>query len=872
MSAKSALYNQLITFFGSGNDSFTVQDCIEFTSLKRTLINHYLNRLCEDGLLTKTKNRPVRYSFSTPESSKKNNQVEVIELSTDISAFDEFIGARGSLADVIESCKAAVCYPDGGLPLLICGESGVGKSFLASLIHRYAQQEEVISSDAPFVVLNCADYANNPELLSATLFGYIRGAFTGADKEKKGLLDQADGGVVFLDEVHRLSPENQEKLFMLMDKGTFNRLGDNVKLYQVRVRFIFATTENVSDVLLPTLLRRIPFHLRLTDFSLRPLIEKLTLIQFFFQQEARKLKTDLRVSNALLEQLIHFSERGNIGGLKNKIKVLAASAFTRYRLTQETLYVGDESNQGSNLIIRRDTSPPVPHTINQMIQARHNYSSMLQELCLSGNIAIFRRKAEVLLLELSGGLTEQDLLEHWVWNKFSEAIKIFFNTTGINITQDINRTLFYCLLCTMHASIEKEHADILASITEESSKSSLLSNELINILGDYFTDVDMTYLPSLFNAVFSTLLSEKDIVQGVIICHGASTASSIASTANNLLSGYYFKAFDMSQNVSTQAIIDKLLDFIDSIKRDTGLIILVDMGSLQEIYKEVKLRLNGDLLVVNNVFTGMALDIGSKIQQGLSVRDIASDVANNYKIEARYYHGLLSGNKLIISCISGEGISKRLKEIFNKYINNEHIEIITMEYDDLKWKLANAAEALNGTKLIITTTDLDCGYIPQINVQKLLREKKDVLQKRFFAGILDVEPLQTMLDEIVKFYTIEGVSTRLNFLNPKIIIDEVDGVIQAYEAWFGIHFESYPRMNLFMHIALMVERLMLGSGATRRDDQTLSPSQQVFVDLQPEFFEKILTKYHINLTMTESLMIYEIMESWIKKDALTSSH
>ena len=872
MSAKDAIYHQLFTLFGSGNDAFTVQDCIEFTHLKRTLINHYLNRLCEDGLLLKTKSRPVRFSFATQQNSSieapTNSPISVIEA----SAFDEFIGARGSLAETIENCKAAVCYPAGGLPLLICGESGVGKSFLASLIHRYAQQEGVITADAPFVVLNCADYANNPELLSATLFGYTRGAFTGADKEKKGLLDQADGGFIFLDEVHRLSPENQEKLFMLMDKGTFNRLGDNGKSFHSVVRFIFATTESVSDVLLPTLLRRIPFHLRLTDFSLRPLDEKLALIQCFFQQEAIKMKTDLRVSNKLLEQLIHFSDRGNIGGLKNKIKVLAASAFTRYRLTQETLYVGDGNDQGNSLIILRNVNMALPHTIEKMIQARHKYSTMLQEFCLSGNISIFRRKAEVLLLELHGGQAEQDLLTHWAWQKFSESIIQFVHTTGISISQETNRTLYYCLLCAIYAPIERENANILSSLTEESAKAILLSNELTDILSQHFTDFDISYLHSLFNAVFATLLVENETIQGLIICHGTNTASSIASTANHLLSGYYFKSFDMSHNVSTQAIIDKLLNFIDNIKRNTGLIILVDMGSLQEIYKEVKLRLNGDLLVVNNVSTGMALDIGSKMQCHLSIRDIANQVATSYKVEARYYHGILHGDKIIISCISGEGISKRLKEIFAKYINNDHIEIVTMEYDDLKWKLSNAAEALNGTKLIVTTTDLDCGYIPQINVQKLLREKKEVLLQRFFAGILDAEPLQTMLDDIVKFYTIEGVSTRLNFLNPNIIIEEVDEVIQAYEAQFTIHFESYPRMNLFMHIALMVERLMLGAGATRRDDHTMSASQQAFVDLQPVLFEKILTKYRIHLTMTESLMIYEIMEPWLKKNELTALH
>ena len=92
------------------------------------------------------------------------------------------------------------------------------------------------------MVFNCADYANNPELLSSILFGHTRGAFTGAEKEKSGLLALADNGVLFLDEVHRLSHENQEKLFQFMDTGRFRPVGEEAEMVQANVRLLFATT------------------------------------------------------------------------------------------------------------------------------------------------------------------------------------------------------------------------------------------------------------------------------------------------------------------------------------------------------------------------------------------------------------------------------------------------------------------------------------------------------------------------------------------------------------------------------------------------------------------------------------------------------
>ena len=86
-------------------------------------------------------------------------------------------------------------------------------------MHRFAE-------DAPFVTFNCADYYNNPQLLISHVFGYVKGAFTGAEQSKAGLVEEADGGVLFLDEIHRLPPEGQEMIFYFMDTGTFNRLGD----------------------------------------------------------------------------------------------------------------------------------------------------------------------------------------------------------------------------------------------------------------------------------------------------------------------------------------------------------------------------------------------------------------------------------------------------------------------------------------------------------------------------------------------------------------------------------------------------------------------------------------------------------------------
>uniref|UniRef100_UPI0013A5FBF9 sigma 54-interacting transcriptional regulator n=1 Tax=Klebsiella pneumoniae TaxID=573 RepID=UPI0013A5FBF9 len=146
-----------------------------------------------------------------------------------------------SLHDAVEKGKAAVLYPHG-LHVLLTGPSGVGKTFFAELMHRYAC-EHAGEKRPPLVYFNCAEYANNPELLSSHLFGHRQGAFTGATENKSGLIEQADGGYLLLDEVHRLPYEGQEKLFSLLDKGEYRPLGTSGPARNIAVRLICATTE-----------------------------------------------------------------------------------------------------------------------------------------------------------------------------------------------------------------------------------------------------------------------------------------------------------------------------------------------------------------------------------------------------------------------------------------------------------------------------------------------------------------------------------------------------------------------------------------------------------------------------------------------------
>ena len=243
----------------TGQVGFDAQEIASELDILRNNVSKELNELHRQDLIVKFTGRPVRYfdkeilaealgselgqgplQFRDVEECKRLFATEDEE----VNPFARLIGADKSLKRQVEQGKAAILYPPDGLHTLIVGQTGVGKTLFAHMMFAYGKAMKRFGEDAPFITFNCADYYNNPQLLISHVFGHIKGAFTGADTAKAGLVEEADGGVLFLDEIHRLPPEGQEMIFYFMDTGTFNRLGETTRSRKAKVLIIGATTED----------------------------------------------------------------------------------------------------------------------------------------------------------------------------------------------------------------------------------------------------------------------------------------------------------------------------------------------------------------------------------------------------------------------------------------------------------------------------------------------------------------------------------------------------------------------------------------------------------------------------------------------------
>jgi len=202
--------------------------------------------------------------------------------------------------------------------ILISGESGTGKELVARAIHGQSPRK-----DQPFVVINCAGIPET--LIESELFGYKKGAFTGANTDKEGLFEAADGGTVFFDEIGELTPAIQVKLLRVIQEKTFTRIGETEE-HRVDVRFISATNVNLEEEVMAGGFREdLFFRLNVIEISMPPLRERKgdlpLLAQHFLGKYSHEQGKDIRkLSGYAMDILSQYPFPGNVRELENIIE------------------------------------------------------------------------------------------------------------------------------------------------------------------------------------------------------------------------------------------------------------------------------------------------------------------------------------------------------------------------------------------------------------------------------------------------------------------------------------------------------------------------------------------------------------------------
>ena len=206
---------------------------------------------------------------------------------------------------------------------LITGESGTGKELVARAIHANSKR-----AHRPFVTVNCA--AITETLLESELFGYARGAFTGAVSARKGLFEEADGGTFFFDEIAETTPAFQAKLLRAIQEGEIRRVGEN-RPVSVDLRVVAATNVDLVEAVAERRFRQdLYYRLNVARFVLPPLRERPEdiplLVEFFIAKYTRKMSRRARLGDGVMERLVEYGYPGNVRELENMVEQAVALA------------------------------------------------------------------------------------------------------------------------------------------------------------------------------------------------------------------------------------------------------------------------------------------------------------------------------------------------------------------------------------------------------------------------------------------------------------------------------------------------------------------------------------------------------------------
>jgi DNA-binding NtrC family response regulator len=237
----------------------------------------------------------------------------------DVSSFDNIIGKSRAMREVFELIEKVAATDS---TVLVTGDSGTGKEMAARAIHAHGRRK-----DNAFVSINCGALPEN--LLESELFGHVRGSFTGAVAEKRGMFEAANGGTVFLDEVGEMSPWTQVKLFRVLQERTVRKVGGTEEI-PVDVRIIAATNQDLKKRIAEGRFREELFYrLNVISFEMPPLRKRVEdialLVNYFLRKHCEKMNRPLkRITPEVMNALEIYPWPGNVRELENLVERIVA--------------------------------------------------------------------------------------------------------------------------------------------------------------------------------------------------------------------------------------------------------------------------------------------------------------------------------------------------------------------------------------------------------------------------------------------------------------------------------------------------------------------------------------------------------------------
>ncbi len=858
----------------------------------RNNVSKDLNELQREGVIVKFGGRPVRYfdketlgrllgvnigpgpcQFENIAACRKALLGEQVH-----NPFDRLVGAHRSLKKQVEQAKAAILYPPDGLHTLIVGQTGVGKTLFAHLMFEYGKVMHRFADDAPFVTFNCADYYNNPQLLISHVFGHVKGAFTGADTAKAGLVEEADGGVLFLDEIHRLPPEGQEMIFYFMDTGTYNRLGETTRSRHAKVLIIGATTEDPDSALTKTFVRRIPNIIKIKPLGERTLSEQFDILKMLFKEEAQRVQKPIRVGSESVKALIGSIGNGNVGQLKSNIKLLCAQAFlnsidnpnyievdfrmlpaqlrdglltlsaNRQALTELTQYLTDVlvvTPPGERLPAEDAAEEQESFNLYQVVSDK---VALLQSEGIESDLIkqVVAADVNVYVKELynkrhSVNMTTRERLLKIVdpaLVDFAEQVSLFVQKRLNSGYRDYFLYAFSLHLSAFLKRIKSQEVIPPYSGSEgvpgQSRQYLEVAEEIARLIEQHYAiqvpHAEIEYIALLLETAEDDELNEKVII--IVATHGRQTASSMVEVAQKLFNANdtNLLAVDMPLDVKPQEILDKLLAMLRTMNCRPGVLILADMGSLCNFGAIIAEKLQIQVRTLDMVSTPLILEAMRKADiAGMDLDSIYESLRGFKGYEAVDAAPVASAKPeaVVTICTTGQGAALKLKSMVDEILAHTRyaVEVVPVGLVHLEEKIDQLAE--NYHILAAIGMKRPQRSLPFISLEQIIDGTGEQRLLALLAAQAEVLPQAATAAEespaeqrdiVVKKLCEDSLAQFLTYLNPRKIIGGLLEFDRSVEQALGLNLSNPLRVRLMVHCGCALERIVTRSPLVYQGD------------------------------------------------------
>lgn len=857
--------------------------------VSRNLASQYLNELVRAGLVVKVGSRPVYYlhrktleqmaDVRLEQSSFADLDAVQVALGNRVQKdFQTAIGANLSLSGCISQCKAAIQYPPFGLPLLLKGEAGSGKRHLARLAFEYGKNEGIIPKSGRFVEIDC----RNEKQLEGVLSSHQR-----LETWQHALLTPGQGGVIYLSHADQLDDHMLSLVCSAVGLGQEEQgLKDGLAKIS---RIILSTEKAARDERVQAVERCAPLVASVPTFHNRTYQEREELIALFLKRQAHHMAMKIFISRGAFSCLTEATFADNIDGLQGCITNCCAQAYLNrsdeqlviraYQLPPAIIRPAAESQPGDEELldaalcaIGQDDEYLI-QLLEALIDAFNEVDGAIEQddVDLRGIEMRVRDVQDHIMFERRISTQHIDTYERIINEIFDDARERF----GFDISAKSGHLLAQEIFIQIRSgarlsdwmSFEEDrlanlHAQLARHFRVPGAVEQLVAFELRRVLGFDLAPL-VRVLLLLDISMSATGLTEQSAL-GIVLSHGYSTATSIADAANRILHAHVFEGIDMYYDQQVSDIVVSLRQIIERYPCCSGVILLVDMGSLEQIDREIEDIAACDVGLINNASTGLAVEIGAGILDNRSIEDILAHAAGECSCRWRIASSLQRESAVVFcSEISIDAADKIRTLIDNSLPSEIPLHFVTRSYQQLE-KNGRRDTVFERYDVEAVIGTMNPGVQPHTFIAL-----EDVISKvgidrldAVFAAYLTKEELEVFHHRLVKNMTLRSVIESLTILNPEKLYADVEDAVTSLQRHLATVFDSRLMIGLYIHLCCLIERLVTKTPIeVYVDEEAFLRSHEAFVSAFRKSFQNIAQRYKVEVPTCEITYVHDYIHS-----------